>query len=156
MPRTRCKDGFAAVRLMRRRPQYSVTLYYMKDKSLDVVYIAMGWDGIYCWYWCRHRSKVCSKAHRLPSAALPPLWSAGLFQKANFPTVTCVQTSSHRPERPTILQYSDFQKVVARVHRSRKLLKSTEGGSCSSPQKEEAAQVHRRRKLLESTEGGSC
>ena len=116
----------------------------------------MGWDGIYCWYWCRHRSKVCSKAHRLPSAALPPLWSAGLFQKANFPTVTCVQTSSHRPERPTILQYSDFQKVVARVHRRGKLLKSTEGGSCSSPQKEEVARVHRKRKLLKSTEGGSC
>ena len=109
----------------------------------------MGWDGIHCWYWCCHRSKVCSKAHRLPSAALPPLWSAGLFQKANSPTVTCVQTSSHRPERPTILQYSDFQKVVARV------LKSTEGGSCSSPQKEEVARVHRRRKLIESTEGGS-
>ena len=109
----------------------------------------MGWDGIHCWYWCCHRSKVCSKAHRLPSAALPPLWSAGLFQKANSPTVMSVQTSSHRPERPTILQYSDFQKVVARV------LKSTEGGSCSSPQKEEAAQVHRRRKLLEYTEEGS-
>ena len=110
----------------------------------------MGWDGIHCWYWCCHRSKVCSKAHRLPSAALPPLWSAGLFQKANSPTVMSVQTSSHRPERPTILQYSDFQKVAARV------LKSTEGGSCSSPQKEEVARVHRRRKLLESTEGGSC
>ena len=35
---------------------------------------------------------------------LPPIWSVGLFQKANSPTVTCVQTSSHRPERHTILQ----------------------------------------------------
>ena len=29
----------------------------------------MGWDGINYWYWCLHRSKVCSKAHRLPSKA---------------------------------------------------------------------------------------
>ena len=90
--------------------------------AMRVVCHCSTWDGIHCWYWCCHRSKVCSKAHRLPSAALPPLWSAGLFQKANSPTVTCVQTNSHRPERPTILQYSDFQNVVARVHRRRKLL----------------------------------
>ena len=61
---------------------------------------------------------------------IPPIWSAGLFQKASSPTVTCVQTSSHRLERPTILQYSDFRKVVARVHRGRKLLESTVEGSC--------------------------
>ena len=36
----------------------------------------------------------------------------------------------------------------------RKLLETTEGGSCSKPQKEEVAR-NRRRKLLE-TEGGSC
>ena len=35
---------------------------------------------------------------------LPPIWSVGLFQKANSPTVTCVQTCSHRPEQPIILQ----------------------------------------------------
>ena len=29
----------------------------------------MGWDGIDCWYWCRHRSKDCKKAHHLPSQA---------------------------------------------------------------------------------------
>ena len=57
---------------------------------------------------------------------IPPIWSAGLFQKASSPTVTCVQTSSHRLERPTILQYSDFR---------RELLESTEEGSCSSLQK---------------------
>ena len=34
----------------------------------------------------------------------------------------------------------------------RKMLESTEGGTCSSPQKKEAARVHRRRELLESTE----
>ena len=22
--------------------------------------VGMGWDGIDCWYWCRHRSKACS------------------------------------------------------------------------------------------------
>ena len=74
---------------------------------------------------------------------IPPIWSAGLFQKASSPTATCVQTSSHRLERPTILQYSDFRKVVARVHRGRKLLGSTVEGSCSIPQKEETAQIYR-------------
>ena len=74
---------------------------------------------------------------------IPPIWSAGLFQKASSPTATCVQTSSHRLERPTILQYSDFRKVVARVHRGRKLLESTVEGSCSIPQKEETAQICR-------------
>ena len=28
-----------------------------------------GYTGIYCGYWCRHRSKDCSKAHHLPSQA---------------------------------------------------------------------------------------
>ena len=103
---------------------------------------------------------------------IPPIWSAGLFQKASSPTATCVQTSSHRLERPTILQYSDFQNVVARVHRRRKLLESqkgdttrihrrrklfesTEGGMHPNPQKEEDAQDHRRRKVLDHTKGGS-
>ena len=119
-----------------------------------VTYI--GWDGIKYRYWCRHRSKICSKAHHLPSTALPPLWSVGLFQEANSPTVSCVQTSSHRPERPTILQYSDLEKEVAWIHGRRKLLDSTEGRSCSSPRKEKSAQVHGRRKMLEPTEGRSC
>ena len=57
---------------------------------------------------------------------IPPIWSAGLFQKASSPTATCVQASSHRLERPTILQYSDFR---------RELLESTEEGSCWSLQK---------------------
>ena len=30
----------------------------------------MRWDGTYCGYWCRHRSKDCSMARRLPSQAL--------------------------------------------------------------------------------------
>ena len=47
------------------------------------------------------------------------------------------------------------KEEAAKVHRRRKLLESTEGGSCLNPQKEEAATVHRRRKLLEYTEGGS-
>ena len=76
--------------------------------------------------------------------------------KSKLPTVTCVQTNSHRPERPTLLQYSDFQNVVARVHRRRKLLESTEGGSCSSPQKVECTRIHRRRKTPKITEGGRC
>ena len=50
---------------------------------------------------------------------------------------------------------SPQKEEVARVHGRRKLLESTEGGSCLNPQKEEAATVHRRRKLLEYTEGGS-
>ena len=92
--------------------------------------------------------------------------------KSKLPTVTCVQTNSHRPERPTLLQYSDFQNVVARVHRRRKLLESqkgdttrihrrrklfesTEGGMHPNPQKEEDAQDHRRRKVLDHTKGGS-
>ena len=78
---------------------------------------------------------------------IPPIWSAGLFQKASSPTVTCVQTSSHRLERPTILQYSDFR---------REMLESTKEGSCSCPQKKEVAGVHRRRKLLKSTEERIC
>ena len=32
-------------------------------------YMGWGWDGIDCWYWCRHRSKDCKKAHHLPSQA---------------------------------------------------------------------------------------
>ena len=42
---------------------------------------------------------------------LPPFGSAGLFQETIFPTVTCVQTSSHRPERPE-LRYPIFATKV--------------------------------------------
>ena len=37
--------------------------------QMGVVQMGVGWDGIDCWYWCRHRSKDCKKAHHLPSQA---------------------------------------------------------------------------------------
>ena len=55
--------------------------YYIYDQptSQDVLVVfstisaalsfPRGWDGINYWYWCRHCSKVCWKAHRLPSKA---------------------------------------------------------------------------------------
>ena len=55
----------------------------------------------------------------------------------------------------TIFRFPEGSCSSPQVHRRRKLLESTEGGSCSSPQKEEVDRVLRRRKLLESTEGGS-
>ena len=102
---------------------------------------------------------------------LPPFGLAGLFQRTIFPTVTCVQSSSHRPERPYYITIFRFCKgscstteggscskpqkeEVARNHRRMNLLE-TEGGSRSKTQKGEVARVHRRRKLLETTEG-SC
>ena len=39
------------------------------------------------------------------------------------------------------------KEEAAKVHRRRKLLKSTEGGSCLNPKKEEAARVHKWGKL---------
>ena len=42
------------------------------------------WDGIDWWYWCRHRSKDCSKDHRLPSQA-SPFGLAGLTPLNNLP-----------------------------------------------------------------------
>ena len=47
----------------------------------------------------------------------------------------------------TIFRFPEGSCSSPQVHRRRKLLESTEGGSCSSPQKEEAARVHRGRKL---------
>ena len=115
----------------------------------------MGWDGIYCGYWCRHRSKDCSKAHHLPSQA-SPLWVGRVIPKNNLPhghvcTVEFTQTGA------TLLYYN-IQILQRKLldHRRRKLLETTEGGSCSKPQKEEVTRNHRRRKLLETIEGGSC
>ena len=89
------------------------------------------WDGIYCGYWCRHRSKDCSKAHHLPSRA-SPFGLAGLFQRTISTTITCVQTSSHRPERP------DYYIQIWK-------------GRCPSPQKEEVTRIHWRRKPLQNS-----
>ena len=47
---------------------------------------------------------------------------------------------------------SPRKEEAAPVHGRRNLLKSTEGERCSNPQKEEAARVHGRRKRLESTD----
>ena len=123
------------------QPDYHPMMARQSEDQKD----GMGWDTLLVLVLPPLKSLLKGPPPSFPG--LPPIGSAGLFQKANSPTVTCVQTSSHRPERPTLLQYSDFQKVVARVHRRRKLLKSTEGGSCLDPQKEEAARVHKGRKL---------
>ena len=34
----------------------------------------MGWDGIDCGDWCRHRSNECSMAHGSPSQQSNSLW----------------------------------------------------------------------------------
>ena len=45
----------------------------------------MGWDGINYWYWCLRRSKVCSKAHRLPSKAFRQFGQQGYSRKQTPP-----------------------------------------------------------------------
>ena len=102
-------------------------------------------DGIYCGYWCRHRSKDCSKAHHLPSRAFT-FWVGRVIPKNNLHH-DHVCTDEFTQTGATRLLYSDLK---------RKMPKSTERGSHSNPLKEEATPVHKRRKLLESTEGSSC
>ena len=70
---------------------------------------------------------------------LPPFGLAGLFEWTIIPTVTCVQTSSHRPERPNYITVYRFGK-----------------GGCSQPQKDVVVRINRRRKMLDSTEEESC
>ena len=124
----------------------------------------MGWDGIDCWYWCRHRSKACSMAHRLPSKAFRQFGRQG-YSKKQAPPQSRVYRRVHT-DWSDLLYYNiqisggrclnPQKKEVARVHRRRKLLESTEEGSCSSPQKKEFARNYRRRKLLKTTEEESC
>ena len=90
----------------------------------------MGWDGIDCWYWCRHRSKACSKAHRLPSKAFRQFGRQG-YSKKQAPPQSRVYRRVHT-------DWSDLLYYNIQIS----------GGSCSSPQKKEVARVCRRR--------GSC
>ena len=50
----------------------------------------LGWDGIYCGYWCRHRSKVCSKAHGLPSKALRQFGQQGYSKEQTPPQLLLI------------------------------------------------------------------
>ena len=80
--------------------------------------ILNGWDGIYCGYWCRHRSKDCSKAHHLPSRA-STFWVGRVIPKNNLHH-DHVCTDEFTQTGATRLLDSDLR---------RKMLKSTEGGS---------------------------
>ena len=90
----------------------------------------MGWDKIGCWYWCRHRSKACSMAHRLPSKAFRQFGRQG-YSKKQAPPQSRVYRRVHT-------DWSDLLYYNIQIS----------GGSCSSPQKKEVARVCRRR--------GSC
>ena len=68
--------------------------WFLVSPFLEITYNAylgwMGWDGIYCGYWCRHRSKDCSKAHHLPSPASTfctlPFWQKKSRYQQDSPT----------------------------------------------------------------------
>ena len=73
-------DGFAEC--LRKDCQFGFKIWRQACLSHDQIchwdfylilnlFCQMGWDGdgIDCWYWCRHRSKDCKKAHHLPSQA---------------------------------------------------------------------------------------
>ena len=124
----------------------SFTTVLLPPLPLDSVIVRLtsaeewGWDGIYCGYWCRHRSKDCSKAHHLPSRA-STFWVGRVIPKNNLHhDHVCIDEFTQTGA--TRLLDSDFEKEDAQVHRRRKSLESTKGGSCSNPQKEVAAQVH--------------
>ena len=88
----------------------------------------MGWDGINYWYWCLHRSKVCSKAHRLPSMAFRQFGQQGY-------AITYVCTDEFTQTGATYyITIFRFQEGVARVHRRRKLLESAEEGEVAHSQ----------------------
>ena len=45
----------------------------------------MGWDGINCGYWCRHRPRDCSEAHRFPSEAFRQFGQQGYSKEKSPP-----------------------------------------------------------------------
>ena len=69
------------------------------------------------------------------------LWVSRVIPKNNLHH-DHVCTDEFTQTGATRLLDSDFEKEDAQVHRRRKSLESTKGGSCSNPQKEVAAQVH--------------
>ena len=93
-------------------------------KTAHRSYPELGWDGINYRYWCRHRSKVCSLAHRLPSEAFRQFGRQG-YSKEQTPPQSRVYRQVHT-DRSDLLYYN------IQIFR-RKFLESTETGSWSSP-----------------------
>ena len=63
-----------------------------------------------------HRSKAYFLAHSLPCSAFRFAGWEGLFQRIISTTVTCVQTSSHWPERP-LTKNSLLYKIQSKRYR---------------------------------------
>ena len=90
--------------LVRRQRQGCWDVYSIAAVGQVSTRRTIGWDGIYCWYWCRHRSKVCSKAHRLPSQAFRPLGQQG-YSKKQTPPQSRVYRRVHT-DRSDLLYYN--------------------------------------------------
>ena len=62
-----------------------------------VTTVSLGWDGICCGYWCRHRSKGCSKAPPLPCESRRKSRLGCVLQWKTSSTVAGVQRTLERP-----------------------------------------------------------